>query len=131
MDRKEEIQKAAEEARTASAETLTTHGVHSHIDDIPFIDLSYDEIAEQAFVKGAEWADSHPKNAWIDTRDCKGSSSSTDCILILEGGDVTRGYYNDDEGWLEYPDYENVLDDVRYWMDCDYFKDQLMNSINK
>ena len=56
MDRKEVIQKAAEEARAASAETLTTHGVHSYLDDIPFIDLSYDEIAESAFVKGAEWA---------------------------------------------------------------------------
>ena len=61
MKRKEEIQRAAEEARAASAETLTTHGTHSYLDDIPFIDLSYDEIAESAFVKGAEWADKHPK----------------------------------------------------------------------
>lgn len=66
MDRKEEIQKAAEEARAASAETLTTHGTHSHLDDIPFIKLSYDEIAESAFIKGAEWADIHPNSQWID-----------------------------------------------------------------
>lgn len=63
MNREEAIQKAAEEARAASAETLTTHGVHSYLDDIPFIDLSYDEIAESAFVKGAEWADAHPKES--------------------------------------------------------------------
>lgn len=63
MKREEEIQRAAEEARAASAETLTTHGAHSHLDDIPFIDLSYDEIAESAFVKGAEWADEHPQKA--------------------------------------------------------------------
>lgn len=69
MDRKEAIQRAAEEARAASAETLTTHGTHSHLDDIPFIDLSYDEIAESAFVKGAEWADKHPKNPWISVKD--------------------------------------------------------------
>ena len=47
---------AAKEARIASAQTLTTHGMHSSIDDIPFIacNLSYDEVAESAFVKGAE-----------------------------------------------------------------------------
>ena len=55
MEREEEIQRAA------SAETLTAHGTHSHLDDIPFIDLSYDEIAESAFVKGAKWADEHPQ----------------------------------------------------------------------
>jgi len=64
MNRKEEIQKASEESRAASAETLTTHGEHSRIDDIPFIKLSYDEIAESAFVKGAEWADAHPKEKY-------------------------------------------------------------------
>lgn len=52
---KEQIQLAAEDARRASAESLTTRGTHHYIDDIPFIKLSYDEIAEAAFVKGAEW----------------------------------------------------------------------------
>lgn len=51
----EDIQKAAEDARRSSAETLTTHSAHQYLDDIPFIKLSYDEIAESAFVKGAKW----------------------------------------------------------------------------
>lgn len=42
---KEDIQEAAEGARRACAESLTTRGTHHYIDD----------IAELAFVKGAEW----------------------------------------------------------------------------
>lgn len=88
MKREEEIQRAAEEARAASAETLTTHGTHSHLDDIPFIDLSYDEIAESAFVKGAEWADEHPKE--IEGCDfCKQlggiNHKSDECYLSYDG----------------------------------------------
>lgn len=68
MTREKEILNAATEARMASAETLTTRGTHHSIDDIPFIDemITYDEVAENAFIKGAEWADSHPVNVWHD-----------------------------------------------------------------
>ena len=54
---KEQIQLAAEDARRALAESLTTRGIHHYIDDVSFFigKLSYDKIAEAAFVKGAEW----------------------------------------------------------------------------
>ena len=66
MTREEEIINAAIEARMASAETLTTRGTHHSIDDVPFVDkmITYDEVAENAFIKGAEWADTHPINVW-------------------------------------------------------------------
>ena len=68
MTREEEIINAAIEARMASAETLTTRGTHHSIDDVPFVDkmITYDEVAENAFIKGAEWADTHPINVWHD-----------------------------------------------------------------
>jgi hypothetical protein len=85
MDRAKETQKAAEESRAASAETLTTHGTHSHIDDIPFID----EIAESAFIKGAEWADSHPQKADNNCKFCKQEEiithKSKECDLSYDG----------------------------------------------
>lgn len=61
MTRGEEIINAATEARMASAETLTSRGTHHSIDDIPFVDkmITYDKVAENAFIKGAEWADKH------------------------------------------------------------------------
>lgn len=89
MKREEEIQRAAEEARAASAETLTTHGTHSHLDDIPFIDLSYDEIAESAFVKGAEWADEHPQKA-------DGCDFCNELVGINHKSDECYLSYNDD-----------------------------------
>lgn len=50
---KQTVEEAAIEARMASAETLTTYGTHTSLDDFEY--LSHDEIAEAAFVKGAEW----------------------------------------------------------------------------
>ena len=62
MTREEEIINAATEVRMASAETLTSRGTHHSIDDMPFVDkmITYDEVAENAFIKGAEWADKNP-----------------------------------------------------------------------
>lgn len=59
------IEQAAVESRMASAETLTTFGLQSSIDDVVELtemELSYDEVAESAFEKGAEYALSHQ---WI------------------------------------------------------------------
>lgn len=93
MKREEEIQRAAEEARASSAETLTTHGAHSHLDDIPFIDLSYDEIAESAFVKGAEWADAHPKTIGNGCKYCEGENiKEYKCIGCSRKGNLKYGY---------------------------------------
>jgi hypothetical protein len=50
---KQTVEEAAREARMASAETLTTYGTHTPLDDFTY--LSHDEIAEAAFIKGAEW----------------------------------------------------------------------------
>lgn len=55
---KKRIEEAAVESRRASAETLTTFGLQSSIDDVVKLtgmELSYDEVAESAFEKGAEW----------------------------------------------------------------------------
>ena len=59
------VQEAAKEARMTSAETLTALGTHTSLDD--FTGLSYDEIAESAFVKGAEWKEM--QSPWISTED--------------------------------------------------------------
>lgn len=55
---KQTVEEAAIEARMASAETLTTYGTHTSLDDFEY--LSHDEIAEAAFVKGAEWQSKQP-----------------------------------------------------------------------
>ena len=62
---KKRIEEAAAESRRSSAETLTTFGLQSSIDavvELTGMELSYDEVAESAFEKGAEYAISHQ---WI------------------------------------------------------------------
>ena len=59
---KKRIEEAAAESRRSSAETLTTFGFQSSIDavvELTGMELSYDEVAESAFEKGAEYALSH------------------------------------------------------------------------
>lgn len=58
---KQTVEEAAKEARMASAETLTTYGTHTSLDDFTY--LSHDEIAEAAFIKGAEWQSK--QSPWI------------------------------------------------------------------
>lgn len=62
---KQTVEEAAKEARMASAETLTTYGTHTSLDDFTY--LSHDEIAEAAFIKGAEWQSRQAP--WISVED--------------------------------------------------------------
>lgn len=62
---KQTVEEAAIEARMASAETLTTYGTHTSLDDFEY--LSHDEIAEAAFVKGAEWQSK--QSPWISVNE--------------------------------------------------------------
>lgn len=64
-DMKQTLEEAAIEARIASAETLTTYGTHTSLDDFGY--LSHDEIAEAAFVKGAEWQSK--QSPWISVKE--------------------------------------------------------------
>lgn len=52
------IYKAADAAITASAQSLTKYGAHSSLDDAIYMSgekITYDEVATEAFVKGARW----------------------------------------------------------------------------
>lgn len=62
---KQTVEEAAREARMTSAETLTTYGTHTSLDDFTY--LSHDEIAENAFVKGAKWQEK--QSPWISVNE--------------------------------------------------------------
>lgn len=83
---KKTVQEAAKEARMASAETLTALGTHTSLDD--FTGLSYDEIAESAFIKGAEWKEM--QSLWISIEDELPNDNQKiiildDCMRTFEG----------------------------------------------
>lgn len=85
------IEEAAKEARMASAETLTTYGTHQSLDD--FTGLSYDEITESAFIKGAEWQ--AKQSPWISTKD----KLPDDEDLVITGCWCTDYFKYLQQGW--------------------------------
>ena len=76
---KQTVEEAAKEARMASAETLTTYGTHTSLDDFTY--LSHDEIAEAAFIKGAEW---QAKQApWISVKERLPKEGQKVFVLVM------------------------------------------------
>ena len=79
MIMKQTVEEAAREARMASAETLTTYGTHTSLDDFTY--LSHDEIAEAAFIKGAEW---QAKQApWISVKERLPKEGQKGFVLVM------------------------------------------------
>jgi len=76
---KQTVEEAAREARMASAETLTTYGTHTSLDDFTY--LSHDEIAEAGFKSGAEW---QAKQApWISVKERLPKEGQKVFVLVM------------------------------------------------
>lgn len=89
MTREEEIREAAIQARCAVATSLSGDN-YSSIDDLPFIEgkLSYDELVENAFVRGAEWAENHStkkQSLWHDAKEKPVAGSEIVVICPYKG----------------------------------------------
>lgn len=99
MTRQEEMQGAAIEARCAVATSVSGDNYCS-IDDLPYIEgkLSYDGLVEEAFIKGAEWADAYFAKKQIITMDAW----------------VARDKCGDLSIWNKQP-YRNLIDTCNYW----------------
>lgn len=89
---KQTVEEAAIEARMASAETLTTYGTHTSLDDFEY--LSHDEIAEAAFVKGAEWQSKQPP--WISVKE-RLPEEGKPVLIRLKNGVIRLACYDIEE----------------------------------
>ena len=76
---KQIVEEAAREARMASAETLTTYGTHTSLDDFTY--LSHDEIAEAAFIKGADWQ--AKQSPWISVEERLPEEGQKVFVLVM------------------------------------------------
>lgn len=85
---KQTVQEAAKEARMASAETLTALGTHTSLDD--FTGLSYDEIAESAFIKGAEWQEK--QSSWINVKEQLPDEQEMVLCMMKSNNAIVSGY---------------------------------------
>lgn len=119
---KQTVEEAAKEARMASAETLTTYGTHTSLDDFTY--LSHDEIAEAAFIKGAEWQSK--QSPWISVKErlpenedrvlvlCKMKRFNSYFTLVnnyIDGEWETKilAHY-DTVAWMPIPSFDEILE---------------------
>lgn len=115
---KQTVEEAAAEARMASAETLTTYGTHTSLDDFEY--LSHDEIAEAAFVKGAEWQSKQSK--WISVKERMPEYDEEVFVLFEYRGDIlisTSSYSGETDwchgysiilAWMPIPSFDEILE---------------------
>lgn len=65
--KREDIEKAAEECRLTTAQSMGVYGQYHSIDECPEHGLSCDELVEGSFIKGAEW---RINSVWHDAKEC-------------------------------------------------------------
>lgn len=120
MIMKQTVEEAAKEARMASAETLTTYGTHTSLDDFTY--LSHDEIAEAAFIKGAEWQ--AKQSPWISVEErlpekntvvlTRGAYGFLICQLSSLGEWETGANVNKERlgltHWMPIPSFDEILE---------------------
>jgi hypothetical protein len=123
---KQTVEEAAIEARMASAETLTTYGTHTSLDDFEY--LSHDEIAEAAFVKGAEWQSKQPP--WISVKE-RLPEEGKPVLIRLKDGVIRLACYDIEEDsniyfWNDNYAYETFRPwDVTHWREITSFDEIL------
>ena len=123
---KQTVEEAAIEARMASAETLTTYGTHTSLDDFEY--LSHDEIAEAAFVKGAEWQSKQPP--WISVKE-RLPEEGKPVLIRLKDGVIRLACYDIEEDsniyfWNDNYAYETFRPwDVTPWREITSFDEIL------
>ena len=123
---KQTVEEAAKECRRTTAQSMGVYAQYHSIDECPNHGITYDEIAEAAFIKGAEWqAKQFP---WISTKD----KLPDDEDLVITGCWCTNYFKYLQQGWYcrecnEWYDTNGDKICVTHWMPIL----DLRNSINR
>ena len=123
---KQTVEEAAKECRRTTAQSMGVYAQYHSIDECPNHGITYDEIAEAAFIKGAEWqAKQFP---WISTKD----KLPDDEDLVITGCWCTDYFKYLQQGWYcrecnEWYDTNGDKICVTHWMPIL----DLRNSINR
>ena len=64
---KQTVEEAAKECRRTTAQSMGVYAQYHSIDECPNHGITYDEIAEAAFIKGAEWQSK--QSPWISVEE--------------------------------------------------------------
>ena len=79
---KQTVEEAAKECRLTTAQSMGVYAQYHSIDECPNHGITYDEIAEAAFIKGAEWQSK--QSPWISVEERLPEYS---CWVLVAGKD--------------------------------------------
>lgn len=82
MIMKQTVEEAAKECRRTTAQSMGVYAQYHSIDECPNHGITYDEIAEAAFIKGAEWQ--AKQSPWISVKEQLPEYS---CWVLVAGKD--------------------------------------------
>ena len=122
---KQTVEEAAKECRRTTAQSMGVYAQYHSIDECPNHGITYDEIAEAAFIKGAEWQSK--QSPWISVKDKAGCDTSDDCIVMVMNGDIFKAYFSSKNKWMKSNGghYDEVIDDVVSWLPIPSFDEIL------
>lgn len=125
MIMKQTVEEAAKECRRTTAQSMSVYAQYHSIDECPNHGITYDEIAEAAFIKGAEWQSK--QSPWISVKEKAGCDTSDDCIVMVANGDIFKAYFSSKNKWMKSNRgyYDEVIDDVVAWMPIPSFDEIL------
>lgn len=79
---KQTVEEAAKECRRTTAQSMGVYAQYHSIDECPNHGITYDEIAEATFIKGAEWQ--AKQSPWISVKEQLPEYS---CWVLVAGKD--------------------------------------------
>lgn len=107
MNRYNEIAKAASESMTETLMSTPNYEFSPRATD----------LLECAYIKGAEWADEHPKSPWHSVADGDLPQNNTYCFFSIGINEIEIGHVMD--GCVHFNSTEKpwMLKDMDYWME--------------
>lgn len=121
---KQTVEEAASECRRTTAQSMGIYAQYHSIDECPNHGITYDEIAESAFIKGAEWQSK--QLPWINVNERLPKKFEYVLVLFVYGGvpmiqtDTYFGGINGDLewkfgqdkilAWMPIPSFDEILE---------------------
>ncbi len=123
---KQTVEEAAKECRRTTAQSMGVYAQYHSIDECPNHGITYDEIAEAAFIKGADWQSK--QSPWISVKERLPEAFKLKLILLKDGQvriasinfQITCFWYDretnesfdleDVVAWMPIPSFDEILE---------------------
>lgn len=122
---KQTVEEAAKECRRTTAQSMGVYAQYHSIDECPNHGITYDEIAEAAFIKGAEWQSK--QSPWISVEERLPEESGY--YFVTDGAVVEKVYFfkkwNKFTSTRDYPHLFYDEGEIKAWLHIPSFDDIL------